>query len=368
MAVGAKYYFASSRALSGAGSATPREWILVAALGDNPSSSGAFKLTREGAAKIISAFKENGVKIPVDYEHQTVGGRFSSPDGKAPAAGWIDDLQVYSAEEAPYDGIEGLWAHVDWTTEAFDLIVARKYAYLSPVLDVDVKTSEAVELHSMALTNIPAMRNAPKVAAKKEAHAATGNPQGPVAPGSSSGGDNPGGSVVKEMMEKLRLAVGLQDGASDEEIIGAALERLSVKEEENKTEVETLKKSLGDLAEKLSRTEFDAMIDGAVRDGKMTPGELRTSREALYRFFKSSPNECRTLIAGRVPVAAGAATEPVPEPAQKRAMVIHKASAEWGSERSLHLLCDRDAYVDDQLREAGLSSLTDDERKGLPLN
>ena len=41
------------------------------------------------AEAIIKAFEGKGNEVPIDYEHQTVGGKFSRADGLSPAAGWV---------------------------------------------------------------------------------------------------------------------------------------------------------------------------------------------------------------------------------------------------------------------------------------
>lgn len=51
----------------------------------------------------------------------------------------------------------GVWAAVNWTQRGADYVTTREYRYLSPVVLVRKKDSRAVELHSVALTNKPAI-------------------------------------------------------------------------------------------------------------------------------------------------------------------------------------------------------------------
>ena len=71
------------------------------------------------------ALSAHGTDLPIDYEHQTLGGTYSSPNGQAPAAGWIKSLRSEP-------GI-GLLAEIEWTEQARKMIAAKEYRYLSPV-------------------------------------------------------------------------------------------------------------------------------------------------------------------------------------------------------------------------------------------
>ena len=116
--------------------------------------------TGEAAAATIAAFSAHGTDLPVDYEHQTLGGAYSSPTGQAPAAGWIKALAIVTPEEASAGGAEsqpGLWADVQWTPEAAERLRGRQYRYLSPVALVRRSDRRIVGLHSVALTNKPAI-------------------------------------------------------------------------------------------------------------------------------------------------------------------------------------------------------------------
>ena len=99
--------------------------ILIAPWGEVESSRGNFVVDQEAMAATIEQFREHGTDIPIDFEHQTLGGPYTSPDGLAPAAGWIKDLI----------GVEsvGLLADVEWTELGLEHLHKRQYRYLSPV-------------------------------------------------------------------------------------------------------------------------------------------------------------------------------------------------------------------------------------------
>ena len=68
--------------------------VLVAPWGLVQSTSGTFVVDAEGAELAIRAFESQGTDLPIDYEHQTLGGRYASPSGQAPAAGWVKRLEA----------------------------------------------------------------------------------------------------------------------------------------------------------------------------------------------------------------------------------------------------------------------------------
>lgn len=139
------------------------ERVLLAPWGEVRSSSGDFIMDEESARLITAAFRDKGVYLPIDYEHQTMGGEHASPSGQAPAAGWITDIE-------PIPGA-GLFVHVSWTPKGRDAITSREYRYLSPVVIVRKSDRRVSELHSAALTNKPAIVAATPIANKQSADA-----------------------------------------------------------------------------------------------------------------------------------------------------------------------------------------------------
>jgi len=142
---------------SGGDQAAGLRWHLVVPDGEVKSSSGDFVLNAEGAAATIAEFRKRGVDLPVDYEHQTLGGEFSSPTGEAPAAGWIKELR--------YTPGAGLYAGVLWNQRGLGQISSREYGYFSPVTLVRKKDQVMTGLHSVALTNVPAIEQMERIAA-----------------------------------------------------------------------------------------------------------------------------------------------------------------------------------------------------------
>lgn len=111
---------------------------------------GEFIVDFDSVRSIQNSMAEQGVDLVIDYDHQTLGGRHRSPNGLAPAAGWINSLYA--------DPQLGLVGTVEWTSEGGQRVANREYRYLSPV--VTVREGRAVQVHSVALTNTPAIADA----------------------------------------------------------------------------------------------------------------------------------------------------------------------------------------------------------------
>ncbi len=86
-------------------------------------------------------------ELVIDYDHQSVFGAKDGVGGRAPAAGWVKQLEVRD------DGIYGL---VEWTEAAATAIRAKEYRYISPVFYHD-KSGRVLALQLAALTNTPAL-------------------------------------------------------------------------------------------------------------------------------------------------------------------------------------------------------------------
>ena len=123
--------------------------VLIAPWGQVESTNGSFVLDDESAQRAVEAFEAHGTDLPIDYEHQTLGGTYASPNGRAPAAGWIKRLVVEA-------GV-GLLAEIEWTADAKAMVAAKEYRYLSPVAIIRKTDRKLVAIHSAALTNKPAI-------------------------------------------------------------------------------------------------------------------------------------------------------------------------------------------------------------------
>lgn len=106
------------------------------------SQKGEFLVDEESFESIQNEFKARNLEIPVDYEHQTL------KSIEAPAAGWITNLALKA---------DGIYADVQWTVRAAEFLRQREYRYCSPVIMTRVRDKKVMKLHSVALTNTPAI-------------------------------------------------------------------------------------------------------------------------------------------------------------------------------------------------------------------
>lgn len=143
-----------------AGKAAPTK-IIIMPDGVNRLANGPnLTMDADSAAVCIAAFDEQGVQLPIDFEHSTIG---KGSDGDAaPATGWVTSMY--------YEEGKGLIGTVEWTDEGAEMVSSGKYKYLSPVLFTEGKGKDLkiVKIHSMALTNKPRIKNHPGVMAARQ--------------------------------------------------------------------------------------------------------------------------------------------------------------------------------------------------------
>ncbi len=330
--------------------------ILIAPWGDVESTQGQFFVDGQAVAATIEQFREHGTDIPIDFEHQTLGGSYSSPDGLAPAAGWIKNLI----------GIEsvGLMADVEWTELGLEHLQKRQYRYLSPVALIRKSDRRLVGLHSAALTNKPAIVGMEALVNREDAaidertsssstadmavaydstdRRDSSNQTGQIAQApDKSGFHSACGSLdqtleeesMVETLEKLRkqLALDQRDGAR--QVLVAASQRLA--------ELERREEQKG----------AEARVSEAMAAGKLTEAQrewaLKLALSDAQSFDEWSAAAPVVVNLGRT--AAPSAGESV---AQTSQLVAARARSEFRSESVLQALTWEDAYVQQAMKEA----------------
>lgn len=100
------------------------------------------------AAQVIERFSAIKGAHVIDYEHQTLN---KEKNGQpAPAAGWFSGLEWKEGQ--------GLFMHgLTWTDKARAMLTSQEYRHLSPVFRFDPSTGAVTSIHSVALTNDPAL-------------------------------------------------------------------------------------------------------------------------------------------------------------------------------------------------------------------
>ncbi|MBB2775052.1 UNVERIFIED_ORG: phage I-like protein [Comamonas terrigena] len=116
--------------------------------GTSQSSITDWYLDATLAANVIAQFARLSSAVVIDFEHQTLQ---KEKNGQpAPAAGWFSGLEWREG-----DGL--FMTQVEWTPTARQMILGKAYRHLSPVFRFDPHTGNVLSLHSVALTNDPAL-------------------------------------------------------------------------------------------------------------------------------------------------------------------------------------------------------------------
>ena len=339
------------------------------------SDKGNFRLDQAGADAIIAKFRRQGLELVVDYEHQTLGDEYASPSGQAPASGWIKNLR--------YEPRHGLVASVHWNVRAAEMIRTGEYKYLSPVMAIDGKTRRAVGLHSVALTNKPAIAHFPALMAASDRRFLIMADQ-----------PDDTGQSLETLIANLRTIMGMAEDATPEAVIKKAIELLqamaaSESEANSVREALTLPTGAADtevvaaiaelresrvsprqfraLKERAIKAEVDMVVSKHSREGKLTAAENAHWRKKLtedLNAFDANREHFEQLMTMRQPIVEPGQTVPPQKDAAPngRAAIIAKAGREFGGEPDLAKLTNRVAFINLRLHEADLELLTDQER------
>lgn len=351
-------------------------------------------------ADVVAAFKARKIDLPFDYEHQTEGGKYASPTGRAPAAGWIKSLAA-----VPGDGI---YAEVEWTREAARMISEKEYRYVSPSFLYYKDDLRICEITSVALTNNPAIVGMrPMVAtmgdgmdekfvnARYFLNLETTATEEQIMQG------------MEEYVSQLRQKLGVPATATAEQVMTALTEKLAagakaaslrtavckelgVAETAGDEELVTAANKAKAPAEPdparfapiavvtAMRTELDQVkgellagkCDAFVADG-MKAGRIVEANRAMWeRVFRADPVQAAKDLESSpvIAPAAGRVVNRAPAGAAggtgERAAVIQAARAEFdGHREELAKITNRRNYINGELRTNSLPPLTDDEVK-----
>ena len=192
------------------------EIISVLPLGHVKSAKGEFGVDGESFAAMKAQIAQRGVDLVVDYEHQTLTGE------QAPAAGWVKELFLDDGQ---------IKARVEWTDRAKAYLSNREYRYLSPVITVRKADNKAMGLHSIALTNTPAIEHMEAIVNSLNFE---------------------GGQNTMDFMKELAKLLGLGEDATEEQV----KEALKACLEENKS----LKESAAEAGKQQQPPEDDKVV------------------------------------------------------------------------------------------------------------
>jgi len=276
------------------------EWVMIGRVGRwEGHPDGPEVITAARLASALDHFERhyeaNDADLPIDYHHGSV---FAAARGgpPAPAAGWIRQMELRA------EGTQ-LWARVVWTADAARDVAAGRFRYVSPVLRFgapDRVTGRPVPMlvHSLALTNTPFLTelqalNEQSAGQAPEQPFTQGGDAMPILDQMAAALNRPAG----EVRQALRL-----HSAQDRDVAAALLEQ-SARLEQLEAQAagtaavrgalglaagageDVVLNAIGALQQTRRDTEAEQLVDGAVRQGRITPAQrdffLRCAREDL---------------------------------------------------------------------------------------
>ena len=229
------------------------EIISVLPLGHVTSAKGDFNVDEESLAAMKAQIAQRGVDLVIDYEHQTLTGE------QAPAAGWVKELFLDDGK---------IKARVEWTPRAKEYLENREYRYHSPVITVRKSDNKAMGLHSIALTNTPAVEHMEAI----------------VNSISFEGGT----SKMNEFLKQLAALLGLKAGAATADVT-AAIMSLKGGNIGGVNLVEQVKS----LEAKLADRDAEEAVELALKQGKITPAQ----RDWAKSYALKSPGDFQDFVA-----------------------------------------------------------------------
>lgn len=273
---------------------------------------------------VIERFLARGLDMVIDYEHQTEGADYASPDGKAPAAGWIKTLENR--------GRDGLWARVEWTQKAREYLANREYRYYSPVFLVSKGTRRLFELLRVALTNAPRLNwirpiiaGAVALNREKENQMEFLKHIAKLLGLSEAASEDQVAAAVKGLQgsrDFVRLSAktaGIAETATGEQVLEAirglkehrapacreVLDALGLKHDVSQSEIvatihalrqrpdETVIREVAALKAKLASRDRDELVAAALKDGKITPAQ----KEWAEKYALADPEGFKMFVA-----------------------------------------------------------------------
>jgi phage I-like protein len=259
------------------------EWIHILPLGTVRPNDGRkpFVVGRQLLDRIIADRKALSVDLVVDYVHQT-----TQPGLDAPAAGWVRGFEIRET---------GLWGRVEWTERATERLRKKEYRYLSPSVYLS-KGGVVMGLHSVALTNIPAISElTPVVNQQKQEEgmdklleklkALFGDKTPEEYAQVVQGMVDEKNRLPKEIVEVLKLS-------ATASIVDATR---TIRELQNKDGFVSVAE-FSALKEKLDRMEATGLVDEAMKAGKVSAAQkawaedyAATDPEGFKKFVAAAP-------------------------------------------------------------------------------
>ena len=348
--------------------------VRLSPAGNVKRKGGDFVMDAEAGRTICDDFDRHNTPIVIDFEHQTLGGEYAAPSGRAPAAGWI--------EKVWYETGKGLFGLVKWNSDARDAIRKNEYLFVSPVFMVRRDTKRAVRLHSVGLTNVPAIAGMDRLAAsnkvsetelwimsdtKEKEDAKNRTPQellGKLAQALEISVTGP--DIMERALDILEAALAKIEGRVTEETTPEASSvRVALGlSEQAETAAVVLAinglKQTSETAASLKDQQRDAFLQPYIEKGIVNPKSRAEEYATVCRAFDNDPNDAKVILRSfsTLMPPEGRTTAPGDS---ARVAAIHAARVAFKSDTFACKATSERAYVNSALRDAGKNPLTDAE-------
>ncbi len=120
-----------------------------------------FSISRSDITAIVANFRKRQADVVIDYDHST---EYAAGTGQpVPASGWLKEI------DPEPDELGILWGLADFTAKAREMLRAKEYKYISPVInwgarDKHTGEQQGATITSVALTNVPVLEEMPAIA------------------------------------------------------------------------------------------------------------------------------------------------------------------------------------------------------------
>ena len=298
------------------------EWVHLVPSGTfrGIDNRGPYSLTDPAA---VIAATMAATRIPIDECHAT---DLAAPQGRAaPARGWIVEMQARA---------DGLWGRVEWTEAGKQLVGAKEYRGISPVLTHEaggrilrVLRASLTNTPNLTLTTLHQRSDTTMDDLVKIRNALALGPDATVdqilaAIAAKAKADE----VAPELMQRLAKAVGgdpkvLTSLNALETHLQAAAASRNTSEGELRATVISLQSQIQVMSAAAARDRAVAFVDGAIKAGK----PIRPLRDHYIARHAADPAAVELEIGALVSIHSGGISDPPKDDGKKQLTAEQKA-------------------------------------------
>lgn len=273
---------------------------------ERPMPVPAWRIDEAIASRVIEAFRARINPPVVDYEHQTLNKETNGQP--APAAGWIRALTWREGQ--------GLFATVELTQRAADMVAAKEYRFISPVFRFDRTTGAVLTIEMAAITNTPAIDGMEPLALRAAATFGAFDPQTEkessvnkihaaictalaLAATATEDAVIAAATAAIDERNKLREALGVKSDAAAVDAIAACTALRGAKPDPTQfvplAQFETVKSELAALTKKTTEAEVTGLVEKGIQEGRLLAAQKdwamdlgRSSIASLTKYLEST--------------------------------------------------------------------------------